>query len=158
MRSDGLLLLEGAAFDDAGLPLTGRRLRWYAGSRLLGSGERLNTRALPVGARSIRLVATDALGRSAEARVALRVTAVRPAFITLEAPATVARTAKSVRVRVATTASATLRIGGRRYATGRTPRRITLSIAGRGQTIRLPYTLTANGRVTSGRLEIRRAR
>ena len=156
VRSDGLLLLEDAAFDDAGRPLTGRRLRWFAGSRLLGSGEQLSTRSLPLGARSIRLVATDSLGRSAVASVALHVTAVRPEFLTLEAPATVTRTAKALRLRVATTAPATLRIGGRRYATGRTPRRISVPIAGRASTIRLAYTLLAHGKATRGRVQVRR--
>ena len=156
VRSDGLLLLEGAAFDDAGRPLTGTRLRWHAGKRQLGSGEHLTARGVPLGARSIRLVATDSLGRTATASVPLRVAAMRPELVTLEAPSSVTAKVEALRLRVATTAPATLRIGGREFATGRTPRRITVPIAGRGPTIRLGYTLAAHGKVVRGRVEVRR--
>ncbi len=155
LRSDALVLLQGGAFDDAGRALTGSRLRWYAGRRFLGSGERVSAQGLPAGTRAIRLVATDARGRSAAAVIRIRVTAVAPQFLEFDGPATVARSARMVQVRVASTLPATLRIAGGRYAVGRTPRRLVVPLRGRGD-VSLPATLSASGKVTRGRFRAQR--
>jgi hypothetical protein len=63
--NDAALLLEGSAFDDAGRQLTGGRLRWFDGDRLLGTGSSLSVSALAAAVHKIRLTATDRVGRKA---------------------------------------------------------------------------------------------
>ena len=145
MRADQLVLLQGSAFDDADKPLTAKRLRWYDGRRPLGHGARISVQGLPAGTRTIRLVATDARGRSATATQRIRVAAVRPQFLLFDAPETVRRTARSVSIRVASTVPATLRIAGRRFAVGRTPRRVTVPIGRGTRALALPVRLSAFG-------------
>jgi hypothetical protein len=78
LPAGGTLPLPGAALDDAGIPLTGRHLRWYAGHRLIGTGERVTLTDLPAGATTIRLVATDSHGRTATAPLRVEVRAPAP--------------------------------------------------------------------------------
>jgi sugar lactone lactonase YvrE len=150
IRADAMLLLRGSAYDDAGSPLTGRSLRWYAGRRLLGRGELLTVHGLPAGTTAIRLVATDAHGRSARTLLPLKVLAVRPTFLVARAPMRLAPSARRVRIVVASNVPAVLRIAGRRYAVDRTPRALTIAIT-RGRTpLRLAYSLSSHGAVTRG--------
>jgi hypothetical protein len=150
IRADAMLLLRGSAYDDAGSPLTGRSLRWYAGRRLLGRGELLTVHGLPAGTTAIRLVATDAHGRSAQTLLPLKVLAVRPTFLVARAPERLATSARRVRIVVASNVPAVLRIAGRRYAVNRTPRALTIAIR-RGRTpLRLAYSLSSHGAVTRG--------
>ncbi|MEZ5102361.1 MAG: hypothetical protein R3C15_21680 [Thermoleophilia bacterium] len=65
--------LSGHAFDETGAPLTGRRLRWLDGAKVLGRGERVTVRFATKGTRTIRLVATDRAGRSATRTLRVRV-------------------------------------------------------------------------------------
>lgn len=155
-RTDQLLLLEGSAFDDAGAKLTGGRLRWFAGRRLLGRGEQLSVVGLPPSTRRIRLVATDRLGRSAQASFPIRVSAARPRFLVFEAPASIGRTARTLPVRAATTVAATLHSGGRSFKLDRTPRRVRIPVrAGRGL-VRVRYRLSAGGVATRGQIAVER--
>ena len=156
VRADQLVLLQGSAFDDADKPLTAKRLRWYDGRRPLGHGARISVQGLPAGTRTIRLVATDARGRSATATQRIRVAAVRPQFLLFDAPETVRRTARSVSIRVASTVPATLRIAGRRFAVGRTPRRVTVPIGRGTRALALPVRLSAFGLITRGTYRARR--
>ena len=149
VRADQLVLLEGSAFDDTGRPLTGKRLRWFADRRSLGSGTGSASRAW-------RRRAHDPARRDRRAR-ALRgrpptvsVAAVRPQFLLFDAPERVARGTRSTRIRAASTVAATLRIGGRSYAVGRTPRRVRVALPRRTGVLRLAVTLTAGGKVTRG--------
>ena len=150
MRADAMLLLRGSAYDDAGSRLTGRSLRWYAGRRLLGRGELLTVHGLPAGTTAIRLVATDARGRSAQTRLPLKVLAVRPRFLVARAPKRLAPTARRVRIVVASNVPAVLTIAGGRYALGRTPRALTLAIRRGRAPLRLAYSLSSSGGVTRG--------
>ncbi|MDX6450512.1 MAG: tripartite motif-containing protein 71 [Gaiellaceae bacterium] len=150
MRADAMLLLRGRAYDDAGIHLTGRRLRWYAGRRLLGRGELLTVHGLPAGTTSIRLVATDARGRSAQTRLPLKVIAVRPKFLIARAPKRLAPGARRVRIVVASNVPAVLTIAGRRYAVGRTPRALTIAIKRGRAPLQLAYALSSRGGVTRG--------
>jgi hypothetical protein len=156
MGADAVLLLEGSAFDDAGRPLTGRRLRWFAGRRLLGTGERLAAQGLPASTRAIRLVATDATGRSAQTQVRIRVTPVKPQFLVFEAPPSVDRRARRLGQRVAATVPAELRIAGRRFRLSRSARRITLPIRAGRSTLQQRYSLIAGRRSATGALSIPR--
>ena len=150
MRADATLLLRGAAFDDAGNRLTGRSLRWYVGRRLFGRGELLTVPGLPAGTTAIRLVATDRHGRSSPARLPIRVLAVPPTFLVARAPGHIAPGARRVRVVVASTIPATLKIGGKRYAVNRKPRAITIPIRRGRSILRLAYVLSARGGATRG--------
>jgi sugar lactone lactonase YvrE len=150
MRADAMLLLRGRAFDDAGSPLTGRSLRWYAGRRLLGRGELLTVHGLPAGTTAIRLVATDARGRLAQARLPLTVLAVRPTFLLARAPKGVAPSARRVRIVVASNVPAVLTIAGGRYAVDRRPRALTIAIRRGRAPLQLAYALSSPGGVTRG--------
>jgi hypothetical protein len=150
MRADAMLLLRGRAFDDAGSPLTGRSLRWYAGRRLLGRGELLTVHGLPAGTTAIRLVATDAHGHSAQTRLPLKVLAVRPTFLVARAPKHLAPTARRVRIVVASNVPALLKIAGGRYAVDRTPRALTIAVRRGRAPLQLAYSLRSRGGVTRG--------
>jgi hypothetical protein len=150
VRADETLLLQGLAFDDAGQTLTGRRLKWYAGRRLLGRGELLTVHSLPAGATTIRLVATDRHGRSSQAQLRLKVLAVRAAFLVARAPMHVAAMARHVRIVVGSTVPAVLTIAGARYPVDRKPRPIRFTIRPGRSTLRLKYVLSSPGGVSRG--------
>jgi hypothetical protein len=150
MRADGTLLLRAEAFDDSGQQISGRRLAWYDGRRLLGHGELLTARNLPTSTTAIRLVATDRLGRSARAVLALRVLAPPPTFLVARGPRRVAPTARRMRIVVASAAPATLAIGGKRYLVNRRPRTITISIRRGPSILRLAYVLSGRGGTLRG--------
>jgi streptogramin lyase len=139
------LPLQGAAFDDAGAPLTGRRLRWYAGHRLVGTGERVTVTGLPAGTTTIRLVATDSHGRMATARLRVGVRAPAPAYLVAQAPAHLSPQARSVRITVASTLPATFTIAGKSYAVSRSPRTLAIAIRPGRSTLRLPCVLRSAG-------------
>ena len=140
-----MLLLKGAAFDDADRPLTGGHLKWYAGRRLVGRGELLTVMSLSPNVKSIRLVATDARHRSSQAVLALKVIAEPPAFLVARAPTHIKATATRVRIVVASTVPAVLMIGGARHRVGRKPRAITIRIRRGHRALRLKYSLRAIG-------------
>ena len=155
IAADGSLYLSGTATDDAGRAIARSRLRWYLGSRLLGSGTSISPGGLPAGPERIRLVARDAQGRTTTASVVIGVLAERPQFLVLAVPATASPAARRVPLRVSTLAPATLTVTGgagvttRRVAVdrrvqavvvtvrpGRTPLRLRLRLAsGRLQTL-----------------------
>jgi len=83
--------------------------------------------------------------------VTVRVAAVRPRFTRLDAPATVARRARRVTLRVASTVPATLRIGRLRRSVDQRTSRVTAPLRGRRRTVRLTV------RLSSGRLSTRTA-
>jgi hypothetical protein len=106
VRAGERVLLTGAAFDDAHRELGGRSLTWYAGRRLLGHGSRLRA-ALPAGRVVLRLVASAARLR-ADARRTLTV-APRPLVLRrIDYAQRVRRGARSVSVRIAVSAPASL--------------------------------------------------
>jgi hypothetical protein len=144
------LLLRGVAFDDTGRALSGGRLRWYAGSRLLGRGDALTQRGLTPGATTIRLLATDSHGRTTQATLRLRVKAVAATYIVFDAPLIVAHRARSVRIVVASTARATFTIAHRRYAVTSRPRTITLALPRGPAFFRFPCTLASPGGAVRG--------
>lgn len=80
----------------------------------------------------------------------------RPQFLLFDAADSVGRGARTTRIRVASTVAATLRIGGRSYAVGRTPRRLRVALPHTTGVLRLAVTLTAGGKVTRGTYRLRR--
>jgi hypothetical protein len=159
VRADATFPLQGAAFDDAGRPLTGRHLSWYAGRRrlrhgraaggrrLLGHGEHLTLRGLPVGTRSIRLLATDGHGRTSKVTLRLKVVPVPPTLLHARAPAHISATARRVRIVVASNVRAVLKIAGARHRVGPKRRTITIHIHPGRSLLRLKYTLKSPGGV-----------
>jgi hypothetical protein len=146
LANDAAVTLTGEAYDDAGTQLRGRALRWYAGRRLLGTGASLSVNGLPAGTRVLRLRARDGRDRTASASVAMRVRAVPPQFTILRAPPRVSRSARSVRLRLASAVPAEVRIGARRYALTRRSRTISVPIKLGRSAVRLTLRLTAGGR------------
>jgi hypothetical protein len=109
--------LEGAATDDRGRAVTGARLRWVAAGRVVARGVQA-TAVLPPGIRGVRLVATDARGRSGTATVPIRSRGSTPYLLRTGAPRSLPRTARRVTMRVVATQPALLRVAGRTVAVG----------------------------------------
>jgi hypothetical protein len=149
----GTLRLRGAAADARGIAISSRRLVWRAGGKVLGRGASI-TAALPAGARSIRLEATDRGGRTGADSIAVRVRATAPYFVRLVAP-TIARAARSAVLTVAATQPSTLRVGGRRFAVGTRARKVRVPV-GAGKAPRLVLTLSAGGRRSQNTIVIKR--
>jgi virginiamycin B lyase len=145
-----VLLLEGSAFDDADQPLTGRRLKWYLGRRLIGTGEQVTARNLQAGSTAIRLLATDSHGRTSQASLPLRVSAVPVRYRLFDAPFVVSTRARTVEILVAASEPAAFTIAGRRYAVGTRPRTITVPIGRGGSPLRISCTLRSPDGVIRG--------
>ncbi|MCW2952516.1 MAG: hypothetical protein JWQ48_1686 [Conexibacter sp.] len=151
----GTVLLRGAARDDRDAPITGRRLRWLAGGRLLGSGPSIAV-ALPAGTRRIVLAATDRSGRVATASVGVRLRATTPFFLRLDVPSRIAPRARTATLVVASTQPATLRVGARRFAVGAAARRIRVPVRPGRTTVTLRLTLTAGGTASTRTVALQR--
>jgi hypothetical protein len=131
--------------------LSGQRLRWYAGSRLLGTGQQLVPAGLPAGRKRITLVARDRAGRLGRASVVVSVAAVRPLFLVLSGPRQVKRTARVLRLKVSSTIDATLTVkaaargSAQRFAVSRKLRTLRVRIASGRGTLSLRLSLAAAG-------------
>ena len=112
--NDSPLVLRGQAFDDAGRTLTGKRLRWYFGGVLIGTGTSTAPAGLPAGRHRVRLLARDRFGRVGRAAITVRLTAARPLFLTLKAPASAKRSARSIALKVSSSLRAQLTVRGGR--------------------------------------------
>ena len=157
IRNDAYLDLRGTATDDESSFLRGRALRWYAGKRLLGRGEKISATGLAPGKRTIRLVARDKRGREGSAITRVSVVASVPAFLTLRAPSSLPRRARGLRIRVATSLPATLTIRGRRYLVDRRVRMLRVGVGRGTQRIALRLRLSAFGRTSETRLAVPRS-
>jgi hypothetical protein len=120
------------------------------GRRLLGTGTRITVTGLPAGRQRIKLVARDAHGRRAAASVVVALRATLPLFLKLQAPPTLGPNARTLRLTVSTSVSATLvvRIAGRkaqRFTVGRRTRRLKIKVARGKATLTLQLSLQAGG-------------
>lgn len=160
VRRGAGLLLTANGFDEARRPLPASALRWFDGRRQIARGDGILVRGLPVGPRTIRLVATDSAGRRATARVKVRVLAVAPVVTTLRFPRRVAVGARSVRLRVATALPARLvvRGGARRVSADVGPRvsRVQVPLASRPGFVSLSLAFRADARTTTRTVQIDR--
>ena len=127
IRAGDRITLAGTAMDDRGVLLTGRSLAWFRGTHRLGTGARLPAR-IPAGRQRIRLVATDSRGRRHTASVTIRAKVPALRLTLLGVPQHVALGARTVAVRLAASAPATVVVGGRRIAVGSAARRITIQL------------------------------
>jgi hypothetical protein len=148
--NDAPLVLSGQAFDDRSRMLTGRRLRWMLGRRLLGTGAQITVSGLPAGAHRIDLVARDGFGRRGVASIAVQLRASKPLFLKLQAPRSVGRKAKSVRLTVSSSLDATLlvRVGGlraQRFTVARRTRQLRVHVLPGGKPVSLRLSLSAGG-------------
>lgn len=147
--ADATLQLRGEGHRADGGPLPARALRWSEGRRRLGRGEAVTVGGLRPGRRVITLAARSG-GLTGRARITVRVRAVKPAFLRLDAPGRLSRRARKATLRVASTVSAALKIGGRRYRVGPKARRITVRVKPGVRPLVLRLRLSA-GRLSSGR-------
>ena len=144
-------MLKGSAVDDSGQSLDNRSLTWFAGTTRLGTGSQLRT-LLPRGTRVVRLVASDRNGLTGAARVAVRVSVPKLHVVSLQLPRRVKRQARSVRVRIRTSAPATIVIGTHRYSLGRSARTITVTLPRRPVVgiVSVAYRISPRGADASG--------
>jgi hypothetical protein len=155
IRADAPLELRGDAIGAAGRPIASRKLRWFDGRRRLGRGPAVSVASLRPGKHRIVLAATQG-GRTGRVSVPVRVRAVKPAFLTLGAPARVARRARSLRLRVASTVQAVLRVGGKRFAVSPRARRVKVPIRRGKRRLTLRLKLSAGKLVTRQAVSIPR--
>jgi hypothetical protein len=151
---DAPLVLSGQAFDDGGTMLSGKRLRWRTGKRTLGTGRSIAATGLEPGRRTITLLARDRFGRTGRRSITVDITGARPIFLVLKTPGSVKRTARSVRLKVASSLPARLAVRGRHFRVGRKARTVKLRI-GRGQ-VTLRLKLSTGRRSTVRTVVIRR--
>ena len=142
----GRVLLIGAARDERGRRLRGHALTWFAGTRRLGTGERL-TASLPAGRVTLRLRARDSAGRTAVARQRLTVAPVALQLQVLRAAERVNATARTVSIELSTSTPATLRAGGRRWPVGPRTRTLQIPLPARPRSglLSVKLTITASG-------------
>ena len=149
--NDAPLVLAAHAFDDRSRPLRG--LRWFMDRRALGRGKRISRAGLPPGRHRIGAVARDRAGRTGRASVRVTLTGARPLFLTAVA---VKRTARAVRLRVASSLPARLAVRSQRFRVGREPRRLRVRVRRGGKVLKLRLVLTAGGRTSTRTLLVRR--
>jgi hypothetical protein len=156
LRSRGPARLQGYGRDDARRPLRGRAFTWYAGRRFLGRGDRLQVRKLPLGRVTIRLVGRDRQGRASSARVTITVRDPAPRIDALRGKRAVPARTRTLKLRVAVSAPAVLRIAGRRYRVGPKARTITIRLPTRPRSglLRVPYVLVNQAGRTRGMVEL----
>ena len=149
------LFLRGEAFGAGGLPLPARALRWFDGGRPIGRGSSVSVTGLSPGRHRIKLVARQGRLRGS-ARVPARILAVRPAFLRLSAPAALPRSARRLRLRVASTVVATLRVGRRRFAVGPRSRVVRVRVRRGSNPLTLPLVLRAGRLATTQAITVPR--
>jgi hypothetical protein len=149
VAADGLVSLSGQGSDDSLKPLPGGSLRWFDGKRPLGRGATLDVRGLRAGVRTLRLRGRDAAGRLGSDTVRVKVKAVTPQLLSLKGPKKLGRKATKVRLRVAASVPATLKVRRQRFAVSREPKVIRVKVKpGKG---RLGLTLVLRAGKKSAR-------
>jgi hypothetical protein len=151
------LLLQGSAFDDADHALKKGRLKWYLGKRLVGTGTQATVTDLQPANTTIRLVATDSHGRSAQATLPLRIAAGKPRFLLFDAPLLVPPKKNSVRIRIASSTPATFTIAGKHYSVAPRARTITVRVPRGKKPVFLKTSLRSAGGVLRGTYEAARS-
>ena len=155
IRADVPLTLRGAAIAAGGTLVRPSALRWFDGRRAIGRGRALTVPALSPGRHVIRLSAT-AGGRTGTTTRVITVRAVKPEIIRLTAPPVVARTARSIRLTLATNVAATLTLGRARIPLSQRPRTVTIKITPGTGKLRVTLTLRAGGLVNRPAVSIPR--
>ena len=150
LRADQILLLQGTAFDDAGHPLTGGDLRWYANKRPVGRGTLLAVRHLQPGTTTVTLDATDDHGRTSHDTVRVHVIGLTPTLTQVRAPTQVPATARHIQITIASNVPAVFSIAGAHHQVGTKPTTVSIALRPGHTTLRLRYTMTSAGGVAHG--------
>jgi len=148
------LNLSAVAYGDGAAVLQGRSLVWRAGRQLLGYGSNITTTALSAGRHRVTVTAREPGGDTATDSVDVTILAAPPTLSVLGAPRRIAATARTVTLRIATLAPATLSVGRHRAAVDSTPRKIKLAVKPGKGTLMLQLTLRSGHYATVLRLTI----
>ena len=145
--ADGALIASATAFDDATRPVTGKRITWFVDGKRVARGGQVALRDLRPGRRKLRVVATDSNGREGAAKTSVTVVSVKPLFLTFKAPKKISRSAKSVKVTVASSVVAKLQAGGKTFKVSRKSRTLRWPVLKPGRkTLLLPVVLKAGSK------------
>jgi hypothetical protein len=107
--------LSGQAVDENMRVLGGRHMRWFDGRFAIGSGPQISAGTLPAGKNHIRLVATDAAGRTGSAHVSVTVKQVKLPFLKLGVPKAIAGAARTLVLKARSAVPAKIAIGKRKF-------------------------------------------
>jgi hypothetical protein len=107
--------LSAQAVDENMRVLGGKRLRWFDGSFPIGSGAEISAGTLPAGKNHIRLVATDAAGRTGSARATVKVDRVKLPFLKLGVPKAIPRAARTLVLKAKSAILAKIAVGKRKF-------------------------------------------
>jgi hypothetical protein len=155
VRADDPLTLNGEAWDDRLEQLTGQRLTWLDGKRVIGRGARTEFLGHP-GVHVLTLEAQDHHGRRSSTSVRVTVAPVRP-VLTFVAPRRQPTSRdRRLTLRVRSSINATLKIRGRRFAVGRTLSSVSVPIRRSCRPVRLRLVVSAHGRSSTGSVEAER--
>ena len=151
--------LSGQAFDDRGKPVAAKQLRWLSSGHPVARGDSATVPAALLG-RRLTLTATDYHGRRGSASVSLLIKRPKPLFLELSASRT-RPVAHVLRLRVASSVPARLRIGGKGVtptstSLGSRTRRLRVPIAPGRHALRLHARLAAHGKATDAVLVVTR--
>lgn len=152
--------LEATAVDDSENAITGRRVRWYANRKSLGSGSTISAQ-LPAGTVRVTVVASDAHGRKTSRSVALRVLAQPPNFLELSYPHVLASSARKVALTVVASIPSELTVSGDGASPIRVPvrrqrRRVIIDIKPNHRLMNLTLTLSAGRERTRTTIAVKR--
>lgn len=147
IQQGGSVGLLASAADDAGRTLRTAAITWLDGGRRIATGESATAARLTPGRHRFEVVARDRFGRTASRTFTVRVRAAAPTFTTLAVPSTAPVGARSVKVQVAATRAAELRVSGKRFAVGQRVKAITVPLpkGGRGE-VAVTFELRADGK------------
>ncbi len=151
--ADATLSLVGQAFDATGRTLKGRALTWRLDGAKVATGPQSLLSGLRVGTRRLTLTARDRSGLTATATVRLKVKKVTPRLLTFAGPKKLARSARTVTVKLSASAPGTARISGGVAAVSaqvaRRARSVRVKIAPGSKSLKLTVRLSAGGRVVT---------
>jgi hypothetical protein len=161
IRNDSELYLSGQAFDDSATLLGGSEMRWFQGTRFLGTGSKLSVSDLVPGRTSISLSARDRFGRVATASVEINVQRADPLFLTLGAPVRISTAATLVDLRVSSSLTGVLTVSGRgisqrTFAVNRHLHVVSIPVPAGSSPVGLHLNLSAYSGNTDQNLEIPR--
>jgi hypothetical protein len=145
VRADAALALFGEAFDDAGKAITAAgRLTWFDGSRRVGRGRSVTLMGLSAGSHRLALEARGANGSTGRATVVVKVLGVKP-DLQVTAPKSVPRTARTVKLKVASAVPVLVRAGGRTFSVGRKARSISIRVKPGSKALALRLAVRGGG-------------
>jgi hypothetical protein len=157
MPADGNLTATGEAYDEAERILPASHFTWSIDGKIVARHRaNVDLRWLDPGRHTLRLQVIDYAGRTGTDAIPIRVLADRPDFLDLEVPGAVSPSARTVRISLDVSQTATLRIGGRTWAIGSTGRTILVPITRGRSTLHLSLQLTDGGKTTRRPVSIRR--